>query len=198
MPSVNATAALFAIEPSYKPLPPGTPRPAEHDDDVIQRAARLLTEDLVKQRPNDFKTEDVDVIVADLVANIGAHTDGYDLAKALEEWGWAVDAELVEILDGASQCIDQAHEETVELWVKRMKLEPAFQVGDHVLVDVDTVEMSIREIRRDRGQYIVYSLALGHLSDEQITENAAARSMRDPFHSGTTGLIVNYERVRRP
>jgi len=187
-------------------------RPTRDDPDVLHAAARSLAEAILESKLDELADQ-----LANALDECGDH-DGYALGKVLERDGWDVDADLVEILNGASSAIGDAHEDAVEAWVRREAIVPAFVIGDRVLVDhvyadrtldnvfadrrgrsgvvnVGTVEMTIREVNRGRAQYTVYSLALGHLTDEQETEN---RRKGGRFTPGTTGLIVDYERVYQP
>lgn len=53
------------------------------------------------------------------------HQNGYDLAKELDRrFGWDIDAEIVEVLDGHSRTLEQFRNKDLQAWVDKNKIEP--------------------------------------------------------------------------
>ena len=95
-------------------------------------AARRLVADLLKGGclgPHD----DLEGCAADIAAEGGFWTDGYSLAKSLDDHhGWSPTAEMVDILDSFYGYTHHALEAAEKEWLARNPVEPPLPVGARV------------------------------------------------------------------
>jgi len=130
-----------------------------------------MTENTIPLRPAMFsravKAAAVEAIIDD-VASWAKHSpdeirgdlnscfdiDGYSFAKELDDsrsWG-DVDAELVEILDGATMALSSAHDAAVKAWVIAHGVTVPYAIGD--VVCLRNVPARIVGIRHDTAKVV--------------------------------------------
>ena len=98
---------------------PTTPRPKNHDPEVIRAAAEKFAPQVVEWCNDESPLEDV---TNDLVKAMRFCSDGYKIAKELDHI-YSPDARLVEILDSAGMFKSSAREAACEKWVKENEME---------------------------------------------------------------------------
>ena len=69
-----------------------------------------------------------------VLARSHLNSNGYEIARDLERYEGVcgIDMELVEILDGASSLLWDAHRDLVKQWVAEAQPQPQFGVGDRI------------------------------------------------------------------
>lgn len=126
-------------------------RPSRYASDIRQAAAAELAEDIVNWSDGQMTAEEVtrDLLLVSLNGN------GYEIARELEQRHWRIniDAELVEILDGASSYLWRAHDRAVEKWVTENNVKPTLSVGDRIAYKEWTG--AINGIREKAGIYLL-------------------------------------------
>lgn len=138
--------------------PTTPPRPTRRDPDVIQAAANQLAPDVFKWcGDGDTTLED---ITTDLVKALRWKTDGYELARELDDY--SPDAELVEILDKADILIHAAQRKACEEWVKSTRI-PAPAIGMQVAAITDHSGVGEVVSNYPHGQSVVNFPGLGHV-----------------------------------
>ena len=94
------------------------PRPKVTDDMVREAAEKLLAGHGIGDG------------VDDVVAAYSPHADGYELARQLDDqYGWDVDAQLVDALDGLSSEVDSIHRKACQAWVMEHNIQPPLPNG---------------------------------------------------------------------
>jgi len=130
-------------------------------------------------RDNTCTVTDVE---GDLCKVLGRSSDGYELAKALDNLGYSPDAELVEILDETGFLRLNICSRLEEQWVKVSGLTgPA--VGSKVrFKNVDDRKDYEGEVTENKaaGTSLVFCQALGHAREGM----------------GTRGLHINWENLQ--
>jgi hypothetical protein len=68
------------------------------------------------------------------LADVNLNDNGFEIAKDLDRYSRidGIDAELVEILDGASSHHWSAHRSAIKAWVAADDVRPIFSVGDRI------------------------------------------------------------------
>jgi hypothetical protein len=159
-------------------------RPKRTDDAVIATAARSIASLLIEDFPQDYDERGRGRYERDLcVALRYGSSDGYEIARRLDDMGWDVDSMLVEALNGDP--IDSALRTHVGQWVKFAGITPHFTVGDKVSItfkwfDPGTYDGEIARIDEWQATYTVRVPALGHVADGQM---------------GTQGRVLTFEEV---
>lgn len=148
-----ATNSLFAV--------PTRNRPTQHDDAVVDAAVTTFIEFVRRQLHGfeDLDTEDAETRrqVRDAIT---MHLDGYEIARELEDVGWEVDAEFVDMVD--VWWVSDALRSATAAWVTEQGIRPSLKVGDRVLVTRGTIRShpveavgAIIRIDEAQAQYIV-------------------------------------------
>jgi hypothetical protein len=157
-------------------------RPSRLNESIRAAAAKKLAPDVLRwaKAGGDhlLTLEDVE---ADLTKVVGYATNGYEIAKDLEnDHYYAPDAELVEILDNAFIYISQAHNEACLKWLEENPI-PAPEIGSKVTLR-DNPQAGVGTILSNspEGKSTVRFPALGHV------ETGA----------GTHGSILFWEELR--
>jgi hypothetical protein len=129
-------------------------RPRDDDAAVLDEAAEqtlICLEPWLELHKHDqsFEAEKVRRDVHDALAQ---HYDGYPMAKYLEtSAGWAVNAALVQILEGATEFRKAALWRATRAWVAATKLMPKHKIGDAVVYAGKPG--TIRGIQAENGLY---------------------------------------------
>lgn len=178
---VDKLLSEFKTElPQPKPL---AKRPSRLDDSVRAAAAKKLAPEVLrwaKSAGDDLLLlEDVE---ADLTKVLGYSTNGYELAKDLEDSHYSPNTELVEILDNAFVHLRQAHTEACIQWLENNPM-PSPEIGSQV-THSKTPDAGIGTIvsNSPEGKSTVRFPALGHV---------------DKGNNGSHGLILPWEELDR-
>lgn len=105
------------------------PRPTVTDE-MREQAAHKMLERLEKW--GNFKYWASPTPLADLIKIASTSSNGYEIAKELENECWNVDSTLVEELDDFSSIIDGIHTEAVKQWVVSNNIKPPLTAGTKV------------------------------------------------------------------
>lgn len=91
--------------------------------------------------------------------------DSYQTAKYLDNLGWAVNSELVELFEEASWSAYRHHEKLVAEWVAKNSIKPELAVGDRATfrAQLREYEGEVIEISDKTAQYTIFCEALGHV-----------------------------------
>lgn len=186
---------------------PGTPippRPKKVDEAVVEAAATDLADTLIKHDPGLTERDRIIEELTDALASMW-HTDGYKLAKYMEDchW-WDPDEEIVEVLAGARHALWAAHEDAEAQWVAEHAITPKLAIGDTVtLLKSQVIHQSpdepvtgkVRFIYANIGKYCIGFEGLGHLTDEQWEKNRLCRDglPGGKFVVGSHGDIIDFE-----
>lgn len=178
MPNTEPNTQIDTPLPlDYQPNPP--PRPTRYDAAVKRAAAERMMPEIVEWLGKDWKEADREEYISDLIG-IAHLWDGYEAAKELERGHhWAADAQLVEILDGATAAW-VAENEAVKAWVETNQIKPALAVGDRVATKRQG-EGAIVAIHLDTATYVVQT-------DEYLAERPQQAGLRG-------GYVIAYEDV---
>lgn len=149
------------------------PRPTKLTDDMKRAVAERVAKECA-----EWAEDEPTNWIAPLCAIIRPHSDGYALARELEDrHGVAPDARLVEILDGVHWEVTREIERAEKAWAERVNPQPPLPIGSRV---------RWRGIRDERG-----ALA-------GIYEYGPGKYLIDVDGSGPKAgkRIVNFEDVR--
>jgi hypothetical protein len=102
-------------------------------------------------------------------------SDGYDLAKEIEEYGVDPDARLVEILDRSFFIGNGLMEDAEKKWIKAYRIKPHLEIGTKVIVKRGGFggkkEGVITGYREEEAKYLVM------IPSEGMTENGSRRAL---------------------
>lgn len=184
------TTPLFQPEEYKSPRYPkgyfkGKKRPSDSDDDVKRFVVADIMPDIKDWFESDWDLQDEDEIFDQLFDVINGYSDGYEMARDLERYGWEPNSALVEILDGINT-FDVLRDAT-SAWREDNNIEPRFEVGAKVKASEHSRSKNVYDgevvtVDQARAQYTVRIPALGHI------ERGAGKS-------GTIGLCLNWEDV---
>lgn len=138
-------------------------RPQKRSGELIQHVAEQLAIQIGESG--------LPGVIEDLIAVLEGSTgfDGYELARELEDnFGWGIDAALVDVLDSASALHHFAHEQKVKEWVQRFNVRISFAVGQRVVTNRKNERGVIVRLFEETAECLV------RLDDE-----------RDPSYAGT-------------
>lgn len=155
--------------PGFKAQVP--PRPSYYDDAITERLARLALERLAKIGCSVDPEEEV---LQELVQSIEFNDDAYDVARALDDAGWNVSAEIVDELDYVLSKRYDYHKDAVREWVKTYGINLTKNVGDEVKFKhyTKTVSGKIIERHDDTAMYLIRSAELGHVDPSEQSSKA--------------------------
>lgn len=97
--------------------------------------AKYAAEDIVGElvKGGHLEAHQAEDAVADIVKRGGQHVDGYELAKALDDWAhWDCNFEMAEILDGYSRACSHHVERAEKDWAKITAPQPPLSIGARV------------------------------------------------------------------
>lgn len=152
-------------------------RPKYHEDETLDRAVEKIIPSVLAWLNDGSTAED---IKDDLRDAIDSHSDGYDICRALENrHHWAVNAGLVDVMDGASHCKYMALNEREKEWVVAEGIKPKYGEGDTVSFSYkdEVCSGKISRVEADIGKYVVFCPQLGHVETG----------------TGTHGIYVEFE-----
>lgn len=91
----------------------------------------------------------------EILGDISLNDNGFEIAKDLDRYHRVngVDAQLVEVLDGASSHLWTAYDDAVRAWVAANNVQPDLRVGDRV--QAPRGPGTIRGIDIESGRYVV-------------------------------------------
>ena len=118
----------LAIAIAEKKVPP---RPTRHDDDIKNEVAYQLAT-LLNKSDGEMLIDDCYSDLYALFSERDIPDDGYVLAKALENIGWEIDADLVQLLDYVSLITSQAVERAVQDWVTAHNITAPYPAGTRI------------------------------------------------------------------
>lgn len=145
----------------------GRPRPNRMSDEVLAEVANRLMPRVLQWLQMGQDNPEATDIAKDIVAVLEVSSDGYKMAKELEDGhGWDdADSDLVDILEGADYY--GTLQTALKAWVKDNNLKPKYEVGEVVTVrkvsrEGDEHRGEIISIGDD-GTYTVMIPTLGHV-----------------------------------
>lgn len=160
-------------------------RPGPNDEAVdALLAERMLGRVLDWLRQSGEKDPDGDEVREELEEVMELETDGYQIARNLDNKGWDVDADLVAILDSAQSKRYFIANELVAKWVTDNNILPPLAVGAIVgfKQERNTYAGEITKIDAKHATYTVFCGELGHVREG----------------NGTYGVILPYELALDP
>lgn len=147
-------------------------RPKLNDDAVIALVAEELAIKIADWMSN---YDDIEEIENDLKRALKYHSDGYELARELDDYN--PDAELVDILDNALDMKLSAHDQVCRRWVSDNGLVGP-NIGASVSFTFDGKRIEGEVVNNyDYGQSSVFCESLGHVREGL----------------GTHGVVINWE-----
>lgn len=125
-------------------------RPSRNAPEVRAAAIRSLAEECATWGDGDT----IDTWIG-ILRDAHLNSNGFEIARDLDRYGRVngADAELVEILDGASHCLWTAHDAAVTAWVAAEGIQPALDVGARVTIDRHGPG-TISGIKPESGHYL--------------------------------------------
>lgn len=112
---------------------PGTPvpkRPSLYDDVVLDEAARLLLPAVLAWLGRHVDDDAEPAIFRQVTSVLRYGGGSYQMARRLEDEGWSVDGELVDIFE--SSALYDAYVVAVRSWVTIHGIKPDRKIGDVV------------------------------------------------------------------
>lgn len=148
--------------------PSPRPRPSAADDDILEEAAKLIVEELIREYGEGIVEGEKDLATEQITEAIGYSDDGYKICRDLESEGWDPDARMVAIFDDVSVHKRRVLDERVKAWVAAEGVTPEFKVGDRVQFyrhnpKVGLYDGEIVKVYPDRAEYVIEVKSLGHV-----------------------------------
>lgn len=101
--------------------------------EIARQAAQSIVDDLINHGHVEERHRDGSV--DDIVKHGRQYKDGYELAKALEDWsGWGCSFQTAEVLDGFGCAVSSALDKAEKEWAARTSPQPPFPVGTRVVL----------------------------------------------------------------
>jgi hypothetical protein len=135
-----------------------TERPEIMDEAIIKEAIQKILHDLMGYMTAGNCTmpeSEIEEALIDVI-NYENMNDGFQLAMALKDYGWDVDRELMDILDGLD--IYSVHDRRVRAWATANNITAKYKIGDRVKI-TDHAEATagvIEDHYPDRAMYVVH------------------------------------------
>jgi hypothetical protein len=133
-------------------------RPEIMDEVIVKEAIQKILHDLMGYMTagNCMMPEsEIEEALVDVI-NYENMNDGFQLAMALKDYGWDVDRELMDILDGLD--IYSVHDRRVRAWATANNITAKYKIGDRVKI-TDHAEATagvIEDHYPDRAMYVVH------------------------------------------
>lgn len=159
-------------------------RPSRSSKEIDRIVADgLLPKAIEWLRQGGEEDSDEEDVRNDLLFALDFYDDGYQIARQLDNKGWAVDSELVDILDNATHYRYQAHSDAVAKWVEDNQIRPTLGLEDEVWFKLHGEKQTgvIIAIDAKHANYTVCCPSKGHKRKG----------------NGTHGFILPYEDVAR-
>ena len=98
--------------------------------------------------------------IIDIIEDLYLYSDGYEIAKELEDKGFNIDSNLVQELDNIEYCVDEQKRANEKKWVKENNINPKYKENDKVEYSIKyhSEELRLRNINGidyERGYYKV-------------------------------------------
>ncbi|MGZ8220084.1 MAG: hypothetical protein ACXWT0_00400 [Methylobacter sp.] len=159
--SVKSADPYIPVKPLYKSTQENhtVPRPKRNDPEVLSLFYKKFAVVMKKDCPNLCTEMSLQGIEAALKECGRPDSNGYEYAKQLERYAWdGIQADDVEVLDGASSVLRDAHNTIVAQWVKDNNIQPNFNDGDLCSYEGETgtVHWCARLMRT--GEYLFRSV----------------------------------------
>jgi len=143
-------------------------RPTPQDCIVKKRAWEIFMPAVKKYLGPDWVESEIPHIEKQIIGVLSGHGDGYSMARQLENYGWAEDRGLLDLMDEGESALSEAHKEILRQWIKCYNITPERKVGD----TVSTTHWhrkgkigNITKIYEDQAQYAV------HFPDQELTSS---------------------------
>lgn len=139
-----------------------TPRPSSTDKTIV----RLATDDFSKEIHKYYPQQSCEEWQRDLYCVYHPASDGYEMAKELEEKGYSPDSQMVELLENYHSHISSHHTKAIKQWVKYENITLSYKVGDNVEAKWgrDNIKGEITELLPETAEYLV-----------QVDKNSSSR-----------------------
>jgi len=140
-------------------------RPDIYDDQVQRAVAEKLAPKVMAWDSNgEYDLEDL-VPELQKALDDALNYDAYKITRSLDDDGWEVDADLVDVFGAALSLALQERDRLTKLWVLAEGIVPTFKLGDRVQsrrrVNASTGE--ITNIDLELGRYLVFNPHAGHV-----------------------------------
>lgn len=163
------------------------PRPKRFDPEVEARHVKLIEPSIKKllAESSHSPEDDLDSVMKDVARAMRYASDGYRVAKSLEDAGWDVDTSLVATLDSLVFERTTALAELEAKWVKDSGAVIPFTLGQSVRITAKDSPKShgqvgeVAKVYPKHARVLVRVPALGHVREG----------------NGTHGLVLNVEDV---
>jgi hypothetical protein len=153
-------------------------RPRILDDLTKKRALEIFWPKLLVYEGSEYREANRASTERHILAVLSGSRDGYAMARDLENnYGWAEDRNLVDLMDDAASAMTAAHKELVGQWVKAYNITADRKVGDEVRTNI-----------RPRGN------VAGTIV--KLYEDEAHYGVRYPDQPETSHYILDYEEVK--
>lgn len=161
-----------------------TKRPTQFDDEILKLTAQSLLEEIKRWFTSGGDCPPDDEIVEDLTKALQYNTDGFEIAKSLEDYSyWDGDSDLVDVLNGAYGEMRKHLEQAEEKWVKENNLQP-ISIGKMVRI------LDGGKLNDFTGEVIG-----NHLSGYSIVFVEKAGHVRERGGVGTHGIYIAWEKL---
>lgn len=151
------------------------PRPTVTREIKLQAASRIV-EDLIDSGLLDA-SQDRDVAASDIAASAQQYSDGYIIAKRLDDYhGWECDKQMVDVLDGFASVVGDIIRAAEKRWARDENIQPQLKSGDRII------------LKSWRGEE--------HGIIDGINEHGAAQYLvKMDGETGNTRRIVDFEKA---
>jgi hypothetical protein len=134
------------------------PRPQLLDKEVVKEAVQKILPSLMSYMTQGNCTmpeSEIEEALVEVITGLN-FDDGFQLALDLKSYGWDVDRELMDLLDGLD--IYGVHERWVRTWVIANNVTAKYKIGDRVKISDHSVATAgvIEDIYPDRAMYVVH------------------------------------------
>jgi len=148
----------------HERLPHG--RPNEFSNEVVEKTAKLISDDLRKYSDLAESGEELEDDIAKAI-HYACSIDAYKICKQLDFMGWDCDEGLVDDLSKSHFHHTDVLYEIYRKWIEENKLEPKYSIGDNVVFTMRGKEEfgEIVKIYPDVLKYSIYCEHLGHIRE---------------------------------
>ena len=111
------------------------PRPQPDHPDIVEQIADDFGRKLCNWANEPDRLEEHKAYVRETLLR-STETDGYALAKNMDNDGWLPDAELVEILNDLQSAKKRIYYNNLIQWASINQIKPSFNIGDRVECEI--------------------------------------------------------------